>query len=97
MVLDVLFVPLDTLFSFLYPVDLHGLHQWAPLPSGFWLGLGQCKNRQEIRRRRRVRSGRFPGLSPWEVPQAGCTPLLNITAPIRQSSPHGALFLSSFL
>lgn len=41
-----------------------------------------------------MRSGRFPGLSPWEVPQAGCTPLLNITAPIRQSSPHRVLSFS---
>lgn len=39
--LDILFVPLYTLSSFLYLADLYELYQGVPLSSSFWLNLNQ--------------------------------------------------------
>lgn len=66
--------------------DLYRLHHWAPLSSGFQLGLKNGEHQQEVRGQEEQEVGSIDSLSSvsTESLQVGCLPLLKATATFRQ-------------
>ena len=67
--------------TWLCATKLAELHQWAPLPSGFWSGLANGKHQQEIRWKKM-------GLVSWlSLCHGHSFPLLKAIAPIEKPTP----------